>query len=224
MILYVYRFATWSLPMKLIPVECHICNMSMLVQVMAQSHYLSQCWPRFMSPYGTNSHNDLKPMRVISSYSLIVNGECFGVGPYSVVRLRFVVFPWLSFLHRSVQDQVNTLCCTEVQKMKGHGFSFFIVVHIHFLSHIIPKVIPLGRYYIQHTRVTLKAVSWNPDSKWPKDLECQGQWPLYSTPVKRISRSIFGANLVILAQIHFKLLHGKDKFPTILSHNGQKWP
>ena len=63
--------------------------------------------------------------------------------------------------------------------------------------------------------------------------QIKGQWPLYSIPVKRISRCIykFGANLVILAQIHFKLLHGKAKFPRILSHNGQndlkgegQWP
>ena len=38
----------------------HICHKSTLVQVMAwchqaASHYLSQCWPRSMSPYGITS-------------------------------------------------------------------------------------------------------------------------------------------------------------------------
>ena len=34
-------------------------------------------------------------------------------------------------------------------------------------------------------------------------------------------RCIFGANLVILGQIHYKLLRGQSKFPRILSRNGQ---
>ena len=40
-------------------------------------------------------------------------------------------------------------------------------------------------------------------------------------PVKRISRCIFGANLVILAQIHLKLLRRQTKFPRKLCQNGQ---
>ena len=47
----------------------HTSGNSTLVQVMAwchqaRSHYLSQCWPRFMSPYGVNRpewHNSLAP-------------------------------------------------------------------------------------------------------------------------------------------------------------------
>ena len=31
----------------------------------------------------------------------------------------------------------------------------------------------------------------------------------------------FNANLVILAPIHYKLVHGQAKFPGILSQNGQ---
>ena len=45
--------------------------------------------------------------------------------------------------------------------------------------------------------------------------------PRISIPVKRISRCIIGANLVILAKIHFKLLRRQAKFPRILSRNGQ---
>ena len=53
-------------------------------------------------------------------------------------------------------------------------------------------------------------------------------WPPFSVPIKRFPRCIFGANLVIIAQIHYELLHGQAKFPRILSQNdlesqGQ-WP
>ena len=67
------------------------------------------------------------------------------------------------------------------------------------------------------------------DSKgWP-NLEGQGQWPPFSIPAEeRIPRCIFGANLVILAQIYDELSHGQTKFPIILSQNdleGQgQWP
>ena len=64
---------------------------------------------------------------------------------------------------------------------------------------------------------------------WPNDLECQGQWPSLSIPAERITRCIFGASLVILAQIHCKLSHRQIKFPTIQNgqndHEGQgQWP
>ena len=75
------------------------------------------------------------------------------------------------------------------------------------------STITLGRY----TRATLNTISCNPDSKWPNDLEGQGQGHSYLIPVKRISRCIFGANLMILTQIYFKLLPGQAKFPRILS-------
>ena len=45
-----------------------------------------------------------------------------------------------------------------------------------------------------------------------------------ASQVKRISRCIFGANLIILAQIRFKLLCEQAKFPRILSRNGQNDP
>ena len=74
---------------------------------------------------------------------------------------------------------------------------------------------------------------WMPflELKWPNDHEGQGQWPPFSITAERIPRCIFGANLVIPAQIHYQLLHGEAKFPRILSQNGQndlegqsQWP
>ena len=56
-----YRIVDWELTEKLLSGECHrtslINEKSILVQVMAcchqaTSHYLSQCWPRSVSPYG----------------------------------------------------------------------------------------------------------------------------------------------------------------------------
>ena len=63
------------------------------------------------------------------------------------------------------------------------------------------------------------------------NLDGNGQWPQFSVPAENIAWCIFGANLVILDQIHYKLLHGQIKFPNILSQNGQndveghcQWP
>ena len=42
-----------------------------------------------------------------------------------------------------------------------------------------------------------------------------------SIPAERIERWIFGANLVIVAQIHYKVLRGQAKFPRILRQDGQ---
>ena len=56
---------------------------------------------------------------------------------------------------------------------------------------------------------------------WPNDLEGPGQWPPFPTIAKRITSSILGANLVILAQIHYKLSRRQAKFPRNLSQNGQ---
>ena len=63
------------------------------------------------------------------------------------------------------------------------------------------------------------------------DLEDQGPWPSFSIPDKSIPRCMFGANLVIPAQICDKLLHGQAEFPRILSQSGQndlegqgQWP
>ena len=67
--------------------------------------------------------------------------------------------------------------------------------------------------------------------KWPNDLEGHGQWPPFSILPERIPRCIFGANLVILAQICDELSHGQAEFPRLLSQNGQndfegqgQWP
>ena len=69
------------------------------------------------------------------------------------------------------------------------------------------------------------------ESKWPNDLERQGQFLSFSIPALRIPRCTFGANLVILAQIHLKLSRRQAKFPKTLSQNGQndlegqgQWP
>ena len=63
------------------------------------------------------------------------------------------------------------------------------------------------------------------------DLECQGQWPPFSIPAESIPGCMFGANLMILAQIYDELSCGQAKFPRILSQNGQnelegqgQWP
>ena len=52
-------------------------------------------------------------------------------------------------------------------------------------------------------------------------LEGQGRWPPFSMPVENIPRCMFGANLVILAQIYYEQWCGQAKFPRILSQNGQ---
>ena len=78
----------------------------------------------------------------------------------------------------------------------------------------------------QYTRATLNAVSWvEMMTKW------QMIWRPFSITAERIPRSIFGVNLVILAQIHYKLSRRKAKFPRIQSQNGQndlegqsQWP
>ena len=57
-------------------------------------------------------------------------------------------------------------------------------------------------------------------SKWPNDLESQGQWPPFSILTNIIPRCIFGANLGILAQMCDELWRGQAKFPRILSQNG----
>ena len=63
------------------------------------------------------------------------------------------------------------------------------------------------------------------------DLEGQGQWPQFSIPAKSLLVCMFGANLVILAQIYDELLHRQAKLPRIPSQNGQndledqgQWP
>ena len=55
------------------------------------------------------------------------------------------------------------------------------------------------------------------------DLEGQGQWPPFSIPTKSIPGCMFGANLVILAQICDELSCGQAKFPRILSQKGHNY-
>ena len=72
----------------------------------------------------------------------------------------------------------------------------------------------------QYTRATLNTVSWvKIMAKF--DLEGHGQCPPFSIPAERIPRCIFGVNLGILAQIHYKLSCRQAKFPRILSQNGR---
>ena len=63
------------------------------------------------------------------------------------------------------------------------------------------------------------------------DLEGQGQWPPFLTPANSIPGCVFGANLLILAQIYHELLLGQAEFLRIPSQNGQndlegqgQWP
>ena len=53
------------------------------------------------------------------------------------------------------------------------------------------------------------------------DLEGQGQWPPFSIPAESIPGFMFGATLVILAQIYDELSRWQIKFPKILNKNGQ---
>ena len=89
------------------------------------------------------------------------------------------------------------------------------------------RVAPLGRPRSVQER------HWMPfyESKWPNDLEGQGQCLPFSIPAVRIPRCIFGANLVNLTHIHQKLSRGQGEIPIILSQNGQndlegqaQWP
>ena len=62
------------------------------------------------------------------------------------------------------------------------------------------------------------------------DLGGQSQWPTSSIPAESIPWCMFGANLVILAQMYDELLRGQAKIPKILSQNGHndlgqgQWP
>ena len=55
------------------------------------------------------------------------------------------------------------------------------------------------------------------------DLEGQGQWPPFSITAESVPGCMFGANLVILAQICDELSHGQAEFPRILNQNGQNY-
>ena len=65
--------------------------------------------------------------------------------------------------------------------------------HLLFPSHnsTLGHVTPLGQPRSVY-RVMLNTISWNPEMKWPNDLECDRHWP--PLPVKRIWRCLFGAN------------------------------
>ena len=75
-----------------------------------------------------------------------------------------------------------------------------------------PLLVALGRPRSVQTRATLNAVSCNYGSKMSNGLGYKGQWPPSSIPAERIPSCILDANLVILAEIHYKLSHGQTKF------------
>ena len=69
---------------------------------------------------------------------------------------------------------------------------------------------------------------WVKMANWP--WRSRSMTPIFNTSWEN-PKMYFGANLVILNQIHCKLLHGKAKYPRILSQNGQndlqrygQWP
>ena len=72
---------------------------------------------------------------------------------------------------------------------------------------------------------------WILNQNGQNDLEGQGQLPPFSIPAESIRGCMFGANLVLLAQIYDELSRGLAKFPRILRQNGQndleghgQWP
>ena len=89
------------------------------------------------------------------------------------------------------------------------------------------RVIPLGRpKSVYKGNVERRFLEfWVEMAKWPQRSRS------FSRPAEWISRCIFTTNLMILAQIHFKLSRGQAKFPKIYSQNGQndlegqgQWP
>ena len=74
-------------------------------------------------------------------------------------------------------------------------------------------------------------ISKNSESNGQNYLIGQGRWLLFSIPDKTIPWCMFGANLVIPAQIWDELLRGQAEFPRILCQTGQndfegqyQWP
>ena len=74
-------------------------------------------------------------------------------------------------------------------------------------------------------------ISENSESNGQNDLDGQGHCPLFSIPDKSILWCMYGANLVIPAQIRDELLRGQSEFPRIPSPNDQndiegqcQWP
>ena len=92
-------------------------DMSTLVQVMAwcrqaTSHYLSQCWPRFMSPYGVT-----RPQWVKISFPLNLNyNEKIIHGLQSIIEctsfkvwVRYFVWNFKGYLWNSTQNNLSIL-------------------------------------------------------------------------------------------------------------------
>ena len=75
----------WGISCKIAPDGCHwtLLMMSTLVQVMAwsrqaTSHYLTQCWPRFMLPYGVTRPqwvNSLAPGRCDGNFNSVISEQ-----------------------------------------------------------------------------------------------------------------------------------------------------
>ena len=77
------------------------------------------------------------------------------------------------------------------------------------------------RIFLWNWWTNWRAHQWDADTPWPALISTQ--WSPFSIPVKRIPRCIFGANLAILIQIHYKLPRRQAKFPRILRQNGQNY-
>ena len=77
------------------------------------------------------------------------------------------------------------------------------------------------RIFLWNRWTNWRAHPWDADTPWPALISTQ--WSPFSIPVKRIPRCIFGANLAILIQIHYKLPRKQAKFPRILRQNGQNY-
>ena len=79
--------------------------------------------------------------------------------------------------------------------------------------------------------VQTSQISKNYESNWPEWPSSSRRWPSISIPTKSILGCMFGANLMIVTEIHYKLLHGQARFPRIRSQIGQtdlqgqgRWP
>ena len=99
-----------------------IDDKSALVQVMAwcrqaTSHYLSQCWPRSMSPNGITRPqrlkvNSLAPGRSSSSYESVISKHILPIDFVSASwEMALMWMPQITFNDKSTLVQVITLYC-----------------------------------------------------------------------------------------------------------------
>ena len=75
----------------------------------------------------------------------------------------------------------------------------------------LEHVTPIGRAYISIQKQCRMLFLEIPSQRGQNDFEVQGQWPLFSIPDESIPWCMFGANLVIPAQICDELSFGQGK-------------